>query len=166
MTVADWSWLLGVNLWGVIHGVSAVLPGMLAAGRGSIVNVSSMSALSPMPPLGGYAVSKAGVSALTEVLAAELAGTGVNACVVVPGPTRSNISASLRHRPEFSGALREFRNSPPVNLWRTPEQVGALVLSAIQADRDIVVTHPELLSRVVERHRRIEEAFIDAPLAP
>lgn len=163
MTTADWSWMLGINLWGVIHGVSVALPGMLAAGHGSIVNVSSMSALAPMPPLGGYAVSKAGVSALTEVLARELEGTGVHAAVVVPGPVHSNIGASLRHRTDAATAgLREFRNAPPAHLWREPAQVGALVVQAIVEKRSLVVTHPELVDRVIARHRSIERAFLAA----
>jgi len=86
MTPDDWRFLLDVNLWGVLHGVSAVLPLLLAQGSGHIVNVASMSALAPMPPLGGYAVTKAGVAALTEVLEVELAGTGVHTSLVLPGP--------------------------------------------------------------------------------
>jgi NAD(P)-dependent dehydrogenase (short-subunit alcohol dehydrogenase family) len=163
MTTADWSWMLGINLWGVIYGVSVALPGMLAVGRGSIVNVSSMSALAPMPPLGGYAVSKAGVSALTEVLAREVEGTGVHAALVVPGPVHTNIGASLRHRADAATAgLREFRNAPPAHLWREPAHVGALVVQAIEEERSLVVTHPELVDRVISRHRSIEEAFVAA----
>ena len=158
MTPDDWRFLLDVNLWGVLHGVSAVLPLLLAQGSGHIVNVASMSALAPMPPLGGYAVTKAGVAALTEVLEVELAGTGVHTSLVLPGPTRTGIGESLRHR-TAEGGLREFRNEPPTEVWRTPEQVGAQVADAIRDQVPLVITHPELWDRVAARHARIAAAF-------
>lgn len=163
MSVDDWRWLLDVNLWGVIHGVTAFLPLIQSRPAGGhIVNVASMSALAPMPPLGGYAVTKVGVTALTEVLARELEANAsrVHATVVLPGPTRTHISASLRNRPsEQLGGLKEFENSPPPELWRTPEQVAAVVLEAIESNALYAVTHPELWPRVADRQRLIAAAF-------
>lgn len=159
MTLDDWRWLLDVNLWGVIQGVAAVVPLMRARGSGHIVNVASMSALAPMPPLGGYAVTKAGVAALTEVLGAELEGSGVTATLVLPGPTRTAIGDSLRSRPGDGGALREFRNEPPAELWRTADEVGRQVAEAVRDREPIVITHPELWDRVVARHERFADAF-------
>jgi NAD(P)-dependent dehydrogenase (short-subunit alcohol dehydrogenase family) len=159
MTSADWKWLIDVNLWGVINGVSTFLPGLLAQGSGHLVNVSSMSAFAPMSPLGGYAVTKAGVSALTEVLQQELIGTGVAATLVTPGPTRTDIGHSLRHRAGESGALREFRNAAPDDLFLTADQVGQRVVEGILIDEPLVITHPPLWPRVAERHDRIRTAF-------
>ncbi|GAA4543960.1 SDR family oxidoreductase [Pseudonocardia xishanensis] len=166
MTLEDWRWLLDVNLWGVIHGVAAVVPLMRAQGSGHIVNIASMSALAPMPPLGGYAVGKAGVAVLTEVLAAELEGTGVDATLVLPGPTRTAIGDSLRNRPGAAGALREFRNEPPAELWRTADEVGRRVAEAVRDREPIVVTHPELWGRVAARHERYAAAFRRAAAVP
>jgi len=162
MDAADWRWLLDVNLWGVIHGISAVLPGMLERGFGHIVNVSSMSALSPMPPLGGYAVTKAGVSALSEVLRQEVAEAGIGVTQVTPGPTRTEIAHSLRHRDD-AGSLREMVIDPPPELWRSPEEVGRLVVEGIVENLEWVVTHPELWARVEARHARLAAAFGRGP---
>jgi NAD(P)-dependent dehydrogenase (short-subunit alcohol dehydrogenase family) len=159
MNLDDWRWLLDVNLWGVIHGVRAVLPGMLNNGSGHIVTVSSMSALAPMSPLGGYAVTKAGVTALSEVLARELDGTGVHLTTVFPGPTRTNIGQSLRNRAGGSGALKDHRITPPDELWKTPEEVGRMVRDAVARDEELLITHPELWPRVEQRERLIAEAF-------
>ena len=74
LTMDDWHWILGVNLYGVIHGVHAFLPILRAnPGGGHIVNTASMAGLAAPPRIGSYAVAKYGVVALTEVLAAELA---------------------------------------------------------------------------------------------
>lgn len=162
MTTDDWRWLLDVNLWGVIYGVQAFLPILEQRPSAHIVNVASMSALAPMPPLGGYAVSKAGVTVLTEVLARELdeSDSSVHATLVMPGPVRTNIGSSLRNRPSTShGALQEFRNSPPEGLWLTPMDVGHLVVEGIRDNRPYVITHPGLWPRVEERHRRLAAAF-------
>jgi NAD(P)-dependent dehydrogenase (short-subunit alcohol dehydrogenase family) len=163
MSLHDWRWLMGVNLWGVIHGVHAFLPHLLSRPRGGhIVNVASMSALAPMPPLGGYAVTKSGVLALTEVLAQELqdARSRVHVTAVAPGPTRTRIAESLRHRTAGdSGGLREFDNKPAPGLWRDPGDVGRAVVEAIRGDGLYVITHPELWPRVAARHRRIAASF-------
>jgi NAD(P)-dependent dehydrogenase (short-subunit alcohol dehydrogenase family) len=159
MTLDDWRWLLDVNLWGVIHGVHAALPHMLERGTGHLVNVASMAAVSPSSPLGGYAVAKAGVAALTEVLGQELAGTGVVASLVLPGPTHTGIDDSMRYRTEGSGALRNLTIAPPADSWRTAEQVGAIVLEGIQTNLGIIPTHPELWSRVAPRYARLAQAF-------
>jgi len=159
MTLADWRWILEVNLWGVINGVHAVLPRLRGQGSGHIVNVASMSAVAPNSPLGGYAVTKAGVAALTEVLAQELQGSGVSASVVLPGPTRTNIADSVRHRRDEGGALRDFHIAPPEELWRTADQVGEVIADGIATDALHIVTHPELWYRVDERYAALARAF-------
>ena len=163
MTLADWHWLLNVNLWGVIHGLDTFLPLISARPEGGhIVNVSSMSAFSPLSPLGGYAVTKAGVTALTEVLALELeqSGSAVHATVVAPGPVRTQIGQSLRNRPaQDVGSLREFNISPPDELWKEPREVGEIVLDAVRANALYAITHPQLWPRVAARNAGIAAAF-------
>ncbi|MGH7058491.1 MAG: SDR family NAD(P)-dependent oxidoreductase, partial [Acetobacteraceae bacterium] len=100
LSIDDWRWMLGVNLWGVIHGVQAFLPLLRAnPDGGHIVNTASIGGLTTMPGLGAYAVSKYGVVALSETLAQELAEdrSAVGVTVLCPGPTRTNIKRSSRN---------------------------------------------------------------------
>jgi NAD(P)-dependent dehydrogenase (short-subunit alcohol dehydrogenase family) len=102
-TLADWQWVIGVNLWGVIHGVRAFLPRMLAGGdEGHIVNTASMAGLTTAPFMSVYDVTKHGVVALSESMYKELAVTGapIGVSVVCPGLIDTNIMRSSRNRPE------------------------------------------------------------------
>jgi NAD(P)-dependent dehydrogenase (short-subunit alcohol dehydrogenase family) len=101
-TLADWQWVMGVNLWGVIHGVHAFLPRMLGAGdEGHIVNTASMAGLTTAPFMSIYDVTKHGVVALSESLykELELAGAPIGVSVVCPGLINTNIMRSARNRP-------------------------------------------------------------------
>lgn len=118
---SDWRWTLAVNLWGVIHGVRAFLPGMLAHGEdGHVVNTSSGNGglvLVPGTPI--YSTSKAAVSALTETLHLQLVqrGARIRAHVLYPGPhiVESNIFSAARNRsPAFAREVPQV--SPPVTL--------------------------------------------------
>ena len=86
-----WRRTLDVNLWGVIHGCHVFAPRMRAAGRGGIVNVASAASFAAAPRMSAYNVSKAAVLALSETLAAELAGTGVGVTVLCPTFVKTNI---------------------------------------------------------------------------
>jgi NAD(P)-dependent dehydrogenase (short-subunit alcohol dehydrogenase family) len=92
--MAEWHATLGVNLWGVVHGCHVFAPRLRAAGRGGIVNVASAASFAAAPRMGAYNVSKAGVLALSETLAAELSGTGVAVTVLCPTFVRTNILRS------------------------------------------------------------------------
>ena len=92
----DWEWILGINLWGVIHGCHVFAPILREAGVGSIVNVASAASFGSAPRMGPYNVSKAGALALSETLASELAGTGVHVSVLCPTFVKTNILASGR----------------------------------------------------------------------
>ena len=91
MTLEELDWLLGINLWGVIHGTKAFLPMLLAQKQGHIVNISSIFGIIGMPGQSAYSISKFGVRGLTESLWRELKGTGVKATLVHPGGIRTNI---------------------------------------------------------------------------
>jgi NAD(P)-dependent dehydrogenase (short-subunit alcohol dehydrogenase family) len=101
-TLADWQWVLGVNLWGVIHGVRAFVPRMLAGGEeGHIVNTASMAGLTTAPFMSVYDVTKHGVVALSESMYKEFELTGVplGVSVVCPGLINTRIMRSARNRP-------------------------------------------------------------------
>ena len=92
----DWSWVLGINLWGPIHGCHVFAPILRDAGTGGIINVASAAAFGAAPNMAAYNVSKAGVLSLSETLAAELSGTGVNVTVLCPTFVKTNIVESGR----------------------------------------------------------------------
>lgn len=87
----DWNWALGINLWGVIYGCELFTPLLRRAGRGGIINVASAAGFAAGPAMASYNVSKAGVLSLSETLAAELSGTGVNVTVLCPTVVKTNI---------------------------------------------------------------------------
>jgi NAD(P)-dependent dehydrogenase (short-subunit alcohol dehydrogenase family) len=173
MSESDWDWILGVNLRGVIHGVKAFLPMLLANPDGGwIVNTASMAGFSVLPTLGGYTTSKFAVMGFSETLAAELEADGakVGVSILCPGPVRSNIKASSRNRPAAlaGGALADSdleNDAAAAQMrWLDPDQVGDIVVRAVRRGHLYALTHPEMAAQVVERHRRIEAAFEAAAL--
>ena len=155
-TLADWAWILGVNLEGVIHGVRAFVPRMLDGGEeGHVVNTSSFAGLAATPFNAVYGVSKAGVVALTESLYLELErrGAAVSASVLCPGLIRTNILDAARNRPEW---LRNPGEPPPEGAARArmrammeeggtpPAAVAAQVVEAIRERRFWIMTHDDL----------------------
>src|SRR5207253_1302564 len=101
-TLADWEWTLGVNLWGVIHGIRTFVPLMLEQQtEGHIVNTASMAGLTSGPGLGIYKVTKHGVVTLSETLYHELAlrGSHIKVSVLCPGFVSTQIMDSARNRP-------------------------------------------------------------------
>jgi NAD(P)-dependent dehydrogenase (short-subunit alcohol dehydrogenase family) len=92
----DWSWVLGINLWGPINGCHVFAPILREAGEGGIINVASAAAYGAAPGMAPYNVSKAGVLSLSETLAAELSGTGIAVTVLCPTFVKTNIVESGR----------------------------------------------------------------------
>jgi NAD(P)-dependent dehydrogenase (short-subunit alcohol dehydrogenase family) len=92
----DWGWVLDINLWGPIHGCHVFAPILRQAGYGGIINVASAAAFGAAPGMAAYNVSKAGVLSLSETLAAEMSGTGVNVTVLCPTFVKTNIVESGR----------------------------------------------------------------------
>jgi NAD(P)-dependent dehydrogenase (short-subunit alcohol dehydrogenase family) len=167
LTLDDWRWMLGVNLWGVIHGVHTFLP--LLSGNpdgGHIVNTASMAGLVAHARLGAYSTAKYGVVALTEVLAEELAADGsrVGVSVLCPGTVRTNIGTSSRNRPAelgdagFKDVDIELEDNPRYR-WIDPEQAGRVVVRAIKRGDLYALTHPDWYPQVAARHEAIAAAF-------
>ncbi|CAA0127470.1 putative oxidoreductase EphD [Mycolicibacterium vanbaalenii] len=95
--LADWTWVLDINLWGPIHGCHVFAPILREAGRpAGIINVASAAAFGAAPGMAAYNVSKAGTLSLSETLAAEMAGTGVNVTVLCPTFVKTNIVGAGR----------------------------------------------------------------------
>jgi len=91
MSLDDWQWVLDINLWGPINGCHVFAPILREAGFGGIINVASAAAFGAAPGMAAYNVSKAGTLSLSETLAAELSGTGVNVTVLCPTFVKTNI---------------------------------------------------------------------------
>ena len=164
-TLEDWRWVLGVNLWGVVHGVHAFLPRLLAQGAPAhIVNTSSLAGLvSGLPDLAPYNVSKVGVVALSETLRVELAmaGASVGVSVLCPGSTPTQILESERNRPRSLGAearvpegdaFREaVRSSFSAPGARSADDVAGDVLAAVRDGTFWVVSSGEMNELVTNR---------------
>ena len=171
-TLADWEWVLGVNLWGVIHGIRSFVPRMLAQGDTChIVNTASILGLVGGSGEGIYKVSKHGVVALSETLADELAQKGANIQVHVlcPGWVRTGILDSARNRPDTlrNSAETERPQEPVIGGSRntraemeaglSPAEVAEHVYNAIQNGTFYIHTHPEHRAWIRERMERILE---------
>jgi NAD(P)-dependent dehydrogenase (short-subunit alcohol dehydrogenase family) len=124
----DWEWAIGVNIWGVVHGINAFVPGMVASGEHChVVNTSSGNGgLSPLPSTPQYAATKAAVVTITECLYGQLAETNVSASVLFPGPhmLRTGLFESWRSRPDRFAKTRP-RQTPYTTVEALEEQMKA-----------------------------------------
>jgi NAD(P)-dependent dehydrogenase (short-subunit alcohol dehydrogenase family) len=169
MSLADWKWILDVNLQGVLHGVDAFLPLLKEHGEPAyLVNTSSMGGfVADMPGLGAYATTKFAITGLTEALAHELRreSSNVTAAVLAPGTVRSNIARSLRTRPADAQGSSFVQNDISENAelaklrWLDPVEVGDIVLAGLARGESHIVTHPEWYPMVAERAAAVEAAF-------
>src|SRR5205085_9600742 len=143
-THRDWQWVLGVNLWGVIHGIEAFVPRMIARGEPAhIVNTASMAGLIASKGLGVYNTSKYAVVGLSETLAKDLKPYRIGVSVLCPLGVQTQIRNSERHRPAALRNERDERAAPVDLIGRSlaPEAVADMVLAAIHAGQPYVVTH-------------------------
>ena len=167
-----WEWVIGVNLWGVIHGVRAFLPHLAVAGRSHIVNTASMAGLFPgLNPI--YDATKHAVVALSENLYHDMqtANLGVGVSVLCPGWVRTELMDAERN---WTGA----GEPPPIgdgltaiepHLRRaldegmTPAAVADLVATCIEEDRFWVLTHPSWMGLATARWDAVAEGVNPSP---
>jgi NAD(P)-dependent dehydrogenase (short-subunit alcohol dehydrogenase family) len=159
-TNADWDWVLGVNLRGVIHGIQSFVPLMVERGEdGHVVNTAAAAGLVPLPNTGVYNVSNHAIIALSETLHHELSlvGAKVKVSVVCPGFVNTRIHESARFRPAV-----EAESPPADDRWQEelrravagglpPELVAHRVMEAVIEERLYVLTHPELKTALQRR---------------
>jgi NAD(P)-dependent dehydrogenase (short-subunit alcohol dehydrogenase family) len=163
-SLEDWQWVLGVNLWGVIHGVRTFVPIMLARGEeGHIVNTASLAGLVQGAGAAAYTTSKFGVVGFSGALYHELrmaAGDRIGVSVLCPAATATNIVDSGRNRPGGPPPPQP-PGSPEAIGWEmvrqalaaglTPAQVADQVFDAVRERRFYILTHPEH-NAVIARH--------------
>ena len=172
-TIADWEWVLGVNLWGVVHGVRVFVPIMLGQGtEGHIVNTASMAGLITSGFKPSYDVSKFGVVALSEALFQELAAIDakVKVSVLCPGFVRTRIMESGRNRPgrfENDAAIEAAAERPEAltlldrlsagvaNYGKPPSEIADHVLQALREERFYVLPHTDFDDLVRDRMENI-----------
>lgn len=171
-TVADWQWAMGVNLWGVIHGVRVFTPLLLANGEeGHIVNTASIAGLISPPGMGIYNVTKHAVVALTETLQHDLAaqqGDRIGCSVLCPAYVPTGIADSERNRPaelqnattEKSAAqlATEEQLKTAVRKGRlSADDVAQTVVAAVRERRFYIFTHARLKGAIQARMEDILE---------
>jgi NAD(P)-dependent dehydrogenase (short-subunit alcohol dehydrogenase family) len=168
-TLADWEWVIGVNLWGVIHGVRAFVPRMLEQdSEAHIVNTASMAGLTTAPFMSVYDVTKFGVVALSESLYKDFLATGkkVRVSVLCPGLINTNIMNSSRNRPQdfkdsgkFGEMALQFRRNLTAGLATgyPPSYVADMVFEGIRDEKFYIV--PSQIKDSIKR--RVEQVLAE-----
>ena len=127
-TPGDCDWIIGVDLMGTIYGCQTFLPHIKAQGEGGhIVSTASLSGLIPLPGIAVHSAAKAAIIALSQTLAAELAGTSIGVSVAVPGFMRTRAADCARNRPKRFG-------EPTERSQEARDQVASLVRSGMDPD--------------------------------
>jgi NAD(P)-dependent dehydrogenase (short-subunit alcohol dehydrogenase family) len=162
-THRDWEWVLAVNLWGVIHGVEAFVPRLIAQKRpGHIVNTASMAGLIASQGLGVYNTSKYAVVGLSETLHKDLRPHGIGVSILCPMGVSTNIRTSERNRPadlQNPKGLEDNDWFQLIGRYLEPEEVAGRVLRAVKANRLYVITHEEAREPLRRRFERMDKAF-------
>ncbi len=171
---AEWRWILGVNLWGVVHGVATFVPLLIEQGEGHVVNTASIAGLASAAFLGPYNATKHAVVAISETLFKDLQAVGapVGVSVLCPGFVQTRIAESDRNRPAWApdregGDAPELRAALQtlVDGGLPPEAVAERVLDAVRTDTFYILTHPELAPALETRFEDILRSRPPSPTA-
>jgi NADP-dependent 3-hydroxy acid dehydrogenase YdfG len=163
----DWEWVLRVNLFGVINGIRAFVPHLVAQGSGHVVNTASMAGLTLVGGIAPYTASKRAVVGISESLLAELDGTGVGVSVLCPSYVPSNLATAARNRPAAlvpTGV--DVAQRPPADRSAfdalAASTVAAITLDAIERDAFYVLTHESSQVRLEAHQASLRAAWADA----
>ena len=166
-TQAEWEWILGVNLWGVVNGVRAFTPRLLAQDAGHIVNTASVAGLISAPGMGAYCVSKHAVVTFSESLFHDLRerGSKVGVSVLCPAYVKTGIAASVDR---FSVASKSPQRLAKEAMLRKAVAAGKLsaddvaraVVAAVRENRFYVLTHPSIKGAI---RARMEDVLEERP---
>jgi NAD(P)-dependent dehydrogenase (short-subunit alcohol dehydrogenase family) len=172
VTEEDWRWILGVNLWGVIHGVATFTPLLIDQGEGHIVNTASVAGLIVAPFLGPYNATKQAVVAISETLFKDLQtlAAPVGVSVLCPGFVQTRIAESDRNRPDWApendtmgaaevqGVVQNL-----VDGGIAPATVADRVIDAVRTNTFYILTHPELDIAITTRFDDIVQGRAPSP---
>jgi NAD(P)-dependent dehydrogenase (short-subunit alcohol dehydrogenase family) len=170
LTVEDYEWVIGIDLWGVIHGVRTFMPVLLDQGTGHMVNTASLAGLTSGASISAaYYVAKHGVVALSESIFHDLRsrGSDVGVSVLCPGFVATSILADAHRRPESLVPPGGVESTPEqerveeamrdlLSGGHTPDHVAELVHDAVLAGTFYIFTQADAMAAIEARHRAIE----------
>ena len=174
-TQADWDWVMGVNVWGILHAVRAYVPRMLEQGTDAhIVNTASMAGLITVAYSGPYVVSKFAAAALTECLAHDLRAQGstIGVSCLVPGLVDTRIADSTRNRPDEPPSevtapdhhfVADVLKQQTSTGGRHPDEVAAIVFDAVRARQFWIPTTDGFEALVRNRYDALLDRAISVP---
>jgi NAD(P)-dependent dehydrogenase (short-subunit alcohol dehydrogenase family) len=166
--LGDWEFVMGVNIWGIIHGIRHFVPAIVKHGEeGHVVNTASVAGFQNRRGTnqGPYSMSKYAALSLSEALEHELEGTNVGVSVLCPGPINTNIARGARNRPDHMGGPQIRATDEAVLAERLattgldPKTVGDRVVDAIRAKTFYAFVGAVPAEVIRGRHRRIEDAL-------
>ena len=154
ISIEDYEWIFGINLWGMMYGTLAFLPHLRKQKESSIVNLSSIFGVHGIPDQAAYCTTKFGIRGFTESLAIEekLKKTGVSVTSVHPGGIKTNIARSSRHAVEYDETIQKFEKK----FITTPEKAAETIIKGIQRKKMRVLVGPDakflyLLNKLPQR---------------
>jgi NAD(P)-dependent dehydrogenase (short-subunit alcohol dehydrogenase family) len=153
--IEDWRWLLDVNLWGVIHGLSLFVPDMVARDSGYVVNTASMAGLLAPDSMAPYVATKHAIIGISESLFRDLevVGSNVRVSVLCAGPVETRLFDAARNRqPRYGASPAELE----LSTLKLPdrmraEEAGNIVFDAIAEDQFWILTHPGLYADAIRQ---------------
>jgi NAD(P)-dependent dehydrogenase (short-subunit alcohol dehydrogenase family) len=161
-TAADWDWLIGVNLYGVVNGCRAFVPRWIQLGeRAHVVNTASVGGFLSGPVLGMYSTTKFAVVAYSESLAQELAAHEIGVSILCPGWTNTNLGDASRNRPAALGTAPDRLDviTPGMAEGMDPLDVGRHALRGVRENALYVFTHPEFQPLIADRFAKVIAAL-------
>jgi NADP-dependent 3-hydroxy acid dehydrogenase YdfG len=159
-TRSDWQWMLGVNVWGLIHGIESFVPAMIERGDvGHVVNTCSVASWTVMPGYGMYAATKHAAAAISEALLGDLvaAGAPIGVTAVCPSLVRTNLFSSDRNRPsELDDGAESSRDEQDridaiTDGIQSPDEVAQAMLGGVRANRLWVFPNRSRLDAIRQR---------------
>jgi NAD(P)-dependent dehydrogenase (short-subunit alcohol dehydrogenase family) len=165
MSLDDWEWIIGANLWGVIHGVHYFYPRMIAqGGEAHIVNIASGGGLFPMPMSTAYCCTKGAVVLFSETLRGEAALHGIGVTAICPGLVSTNIIRNSRIVSGTRKSSPEELEARAERIWEGrkyhPSRVADAVVRAVEKDTGVAVVGPE--TRFADMQYRLSRRLYDS----
>jgi len=160
----DWRWLMGVNMWGLIHGLEAFLPRLLEQPEAHIVNTGSMYSFIPSANSALYSATKYGIRGISETIKNELHDTNVGVSLLCPCAVSTRSAEAERSRPSSLPSPPPDGSHTPsaqyiISSPMDPKEVGKLVVKGVQEDRFYIFTDPLLKDLIEARHNEILRDF-------
>lgn len=138
MPIADWQWMIDINLLGVVRGCKTFAPILRRQGGGTILNIASMAGLIHPPYAAAYNATKAAVVALSETLKAELDADGIRIAVACPAFFRTNLSESLRSTdPRYARWMRKLVDEASIGA----DEIAAMIRDGVARGEFRILTH-------------------------